>query len=105
MPAANRGAQASALVHVQWAVRLLEQALPVVGAGSEMGQDLMDVLKKLSKHVPAQGSSSGLMQNGMRQFLLQQRQQAPQADVLRALAARGQQAAPQTPPPAGPAAA
>lgn len=68
-----------------------------VGAGSDMGKDLLDILKKLSKYLPATPPSSGLMNAGMRQFMMQQKQGAPGQDLTRALQ---QRATPPTPPPA-----
>lgn len=69
-----------------------------VGAGSDMGKDLLDILKKLSKYLPATPPSSGLMASGMRQFMMQNRQNAPGQDLIRALALRS---TPPTPPPGG----
>lgn len=70
-----------------------------VGAGSDMGKDLLDILKKLSKYLPATPPSSGLMSAGMRQFMLQQKQGAPGNDLTRALAQRAQN--PVQPPDTG----
>lgn len=97
MATANRGAQATAILQLQGATKIINMALMAVGIGSDMGKDLLDVLKKLSKYVPATPPSAGLENNALRQMFMQQRQQGPGQDVQRALALKPQ--AP-VPPPA-----
>lgn len=87
---ANRGEQASALVQLQGAATIIQRSLMAVGAGSDMGKDLLDILKKLSKYLPATPPSSGLMNAGMRQFMMMQKQGGPGNDLTRALGQRPQ---------------
>lgn len=93
---ANRGEQASALLQLQGAATIIQRALMAVGAGSDMGKDLLDILKKLSKYLPAQPPSAGLQSSAMRQFMNTQRQGAPNNDLIRALNLKQQ--APAQPP-------
>lgn len=75
---------------------IMTQALNAVGAGTDMGKDLLDILKKLSKYLPATPPSAGLMNAGMRNLMLAQRQGGANQDLVRALQLRSQ---PLTPPP------
>lgn len=97
MNSANRGIQAAALLTLQQASTIIGQALMVFGAGSDIGKDLLSVQTKLSKYLPATPPSSGLMSTGLRQLMMQQRQNGAGADLQSAMRLRPA-AAP--PPPA-----
>ena len=45
MPTPDRGNQAAAMAQLSWAVKILEGALPLLGATSEPGQAVMTALK------------------------------------------------------------
>lgn len=85
MPTPNRGLQAAALTQIHWAVRILEKALPVMGATSPVGKDLMSAIRSLSKHIQpgemGQGSETATLQN----MLMQAKAAGPQSQVLQAL--------------------
>ena len=98
MPTPNRGLQAAALAQVQQAVRILEKALPMLGVGTEQGKDVMKALTTLSKHIPAGSTSPGVESSALSQLLGQQRQDQPLLQMLRSQAAKGNAAAPITPP-------
>lgn len=89
MPQANRGLQAKGLTQVQTAVRILEQALPLLGADSDPGKDVMKALTSLSKHIPPGSTSPGVERTGLQSMMQQQRQDQPQAALLRALGQGG----------------
>lgn len=74
---------------MQWAVRLLEKALPVMGVGTEVGKDIMKALTTLSKHVPPGATSAGVENSALSQMMMQQRQEAPMLALMRAQAAKG----------------
>jgi len=103
-PTPNRGLQAGALGIVAQAVRLLEKALPMLGAETEPGKDVMRALPMLSKHIPPGAMNQGVENTALQQLMMQQRQQAPMLAALRAMqggqAGGGGQAAPPAPPAA-----
>ena len=84
-------------------VRLLEQIVPLLGAGTEAGKDVLKSLTTLSKHVPPGAVSPGVENSAMQQTALQMKQQTPQIAALRAMLA--QKAAGGAPPSTSPAAA
>ena len=51
------------------AVKILEKSFSQLGVGTEAGKDILDALKRLSKHVPAgqtpPGVQNGAMQGAM----------------------------------------
>ena len=79
-------------------VRLLEQILPLVGAGTEAGGAVLKALNSLSKHVSS--NSSGIEQQALMDQLIKAKQMAPQIAAMKAakMAPMGGGAA--TPPPA-----
>lgn len=97
-PVANKGHQAAGLSRLSVAVKVLEEALPLLGAATEPGQAVITALKSLSKHVPAGAVSPGVQQSTMEKLMLAQKQAGPQVAAM-----RGPQ--PQAAPPAQPAAA
>ncbi len=74
MPVANRGEQAAGMAHLAVAVHVLEQALPLLGMGTEAGRDVHAALPKLAKHAPP-GQISGGVENAILQKLMMQNRQ------------------------------
>jgi hypothetical protein len=102
MPTPDRGSQAAALAQVAWAVRILEQALPALGATSEPGKDIMKALSALSKHAEPGQFSAGTQQSMMQKMLMEGQQKGPQNAVLQALGqGNAQPNMPQASAPAG----
>ena len=99
MPTPNRGLQAAALNQIQWAVRILEKALPVMGATSPVGKDLMSAIKSLAKHVQPEEMGSGTEASTLQQMMMQAKAENPQMQVLKALQQQQQpgQGVPQPP--------
>lgn len=100
MPTPNRGLQAAALTQVSWAVRILEKALPVLGATSPVGKDIMGAIKSLAKHTPTEQMSTGVENNTLQQMMMGAKTEQPQTQLLKALqqsqpAAGGMPAQPQ----------
>ena len=62
-PTANRGYEAAAQQGLAVLVKGLEQLLPLYGAGSEEGKDVLSALKTLSKHVPPGSVSPAARRN------------------------------------------
>lgn len=93
MPTPNQGQHVAGLAMIGVIVKLMERAIPLLGAGSEAGRDLVKSLSNLSRHVPPGALSPGIENTAIERLALQQRQNAPQIAAARA-------AAPQMPPPA-----
>ena len=79
------------------ATQIMAQAVPLLGVSSEPAQDVLDAIKKLSKHVPPGSVTDADKKNQLQQMLLKQQQQAPQMAALRASQGGGQQPAAQPP--------
>jgi hypothetical protein len=66
----------------------MEQTLPLVGATSEPGQDLLKSMQMLGKHIQPGSVSPAAEQNALASAQLKQAQMAPQIAALRARAAQ-----------------
>ncbi len=99
-PVPNRGQEAAALATLNVVVNALLKLAPEFGASSDVGQAVLDAVKKLSKYVPPGSTSPGVQNNAMQAMMRQHQQQQPMAAMQ---AARGQGGG--QPPPAQPAAA
>lgn len=99
-PVANRGLQAAGLAQLQVATNILERVLPMVGAGSEAGKDILGALNKLSKHISPGSISSGVEQSALQNMLMKARQEGPQIAAMKAAAMQhgAPSASPQIPP-------
>ena len=95
-PVPNRGLEAAGVAKLGVAVRLLEQIVPLVGAGSDAGRDVLQALTKLSKHVQS-GSNASVEQQALAEQMMKARQMAPQIAAMRA--AQPSMPGGQTPPP------
>lgn len=56
--APGAGDQASAMTMVQQAIGLMNQALPALGTGSPVYQDVLKALQRISRHIPS-GAAPG----------------------------------------------
>ena len=65
-------------------VKLMEDTLPPLGVGSEIGRDLLKALSTLSKHVPAGAVSPGIENQAMQRLATNARQMQPQIAAMRA---------------------
>lgn len=107
MPTPDRGNQAAALAKVSTAVRILELALPELGATSEAGKAVLTAVNSLAKHIPPGSINPGVENSSMMQMMSQQKQEQPMISALRAMGQGGMpgggapasDAAPPTPPP------
>lgn len=86
-PTPNRGNEAAGIAILANATRLLEFALPMLGAGSDPGKDVISALRLIAKHVTPGGSAGGVEQNALRSMMLNKQQQA-QNPTLQALQAK-----------------
>lgn len=95
MPTPDRGLQAAALAQVNVAVQILTRALPLIGASSQAGKEIMRSIQSLSKITPPGTSSPGIEQNALVGLMQAQKADAPQVAALRAMGQEG------GPPPMG----
>ena len=65
-------------------IRQLETIVPLLGAGTEAGRDVLKALTNLSKHVPPGAVSPGVEKSAMDQMQLKMKQQTPQLEQMRA---------------------
>lgn len=61
----NPGLAAKALAQVGEAIRILEMALPNVPPGTPVHKDVLDVVSKLAKHVPAGDQTHGVQMTAL----------------------------------------
>lgn len=66
----------------------LEQAVPLLGAGSEPGREVLSCIQKLAKHVPPGTVSPQDMINVLHKLMLQQQQFGQQMNQMRQSAAQ-----------------
>lgn len=97
-PTANQGQAAAGVAIIGVIVKLMERAIPLLGAGSEAGQALVKGLSSLSKHAPLGGMSPGVEAAELQKLQMQQRAGAPAALAQQA-AAHPPMGAPAAPPP------
>jgi len=99
-PVANAGLQAAGAARLAMIVRLMEQTIPMLGAGTEAGRDLLQATSRLAKHVSSGSGNQGVENAAMTNAMAQQRQMAPIIAQMRAAGAGGQQAQPSPQPAA-----
>lgn len=99
-PVPNKGLEAAAMAKLGMIVRQLEQIVPLLGAGTEAGRDVLKSLTSLSKHVPPGAVSPGVEQSAMQKTMMQMKQQTPQIAALRASMSGEKPGGESTPAPA-----
>lgn len=82
-PSPNRGFEAAALQRVGVILKQLTEVLPLVGATSELGKDIMSVMTKLAKHVPAGSVSPAGEKAQLERSLMQNTQNNQQMQALK----------------------
>lgn len=93
-PTQNKGYEAQGLQRLAFVVAQLGEIVPLVGAASDIGGDILDALRKLAKHVPSGSVSDTGKKNAMQELMMKQAQMGPQIQQMRQQAAQpGQQAA------------
>jgi hypothetical protein len=104
-PVANRGMEAAGMARLGLIVKLMEDTVPMLGAGSDAGQSLIKALSSLSKHVAGGSQSPGVEAAAIQNLQNQARQNAMRIAAMRAQA-QGQGAGaggpPTIPPPMQP---
>ena len=77
-PVPNKGLEAAGMAKLGLVIRQLETIVPLLGAGTEAGRDVLKALTSLSKHVPPGAVSPGVEKSAMDQMQLKMKQQTPQ---------------------------
>jgi len=90
-PTPNRGHEAAGLQKLGAALQSLTDALPLVGASSEPGQAILDMIKKLAKFVPAGTMTPAANRNQLEATAMKQGQNNQQMQMLKQMQAGGQQ--------------
>ncbi len=76
-------------------VQKMTEIIPMVGAGSDIGQALLDAVKKISKFVPAGSVTPASQRNQLEQMAMRQGQNNQQMQALQQMrAAQGGQGQP-----------
>jgi hypothetical protein len=65
-------------------VKLMEEAIPKIGATSEAGKDLLQALTRISKHIPPGTVSPASENNQLESLRMKQAQAGPQIAAMRA---------------------
>lgn len=99
-PTANRGAEMAGLQRLGVTVKQLEQLIPLLGAASEPGKDVLKALNMLVKHVPPGSVTPAAEKNQIQNMALRNAQQGQMMAAMRG----GQGGAPGGGPPGGGAA-
>jgi hypothetical protein len=82
-PTANRGHEAAGLQALGIAVQQLQKIVPLVQPGSDVGQAVLDAIKKLAKFVPAGSVTPASQRNQLEQMAMRQGQENQQLAALK----------------------
>ena len=88
-PVPNRGHEAAGLSRLGIIVKLMEETIPLLGAGTEPGKDLLKALSALVKHVPAGAVTPGVQQATLEKLIQANKQTGSQVATLRAMQGGG----------------
>ena len=99
VPQGNQGNIQMAALKIRNALKMMQEALPLIPMGDPLHAELLKTVQSIAKHIKQEESNPQLEQAAMISQLRQQAQQAPQAAIARQMAA----SAGQGQPPAGPA--
>lgn len=97
-PTPNKGYEAAAVQRLGSVVNQLAEMLPLVGPTSELGNIILDTIKKFSKHVPTGANNAASERSNLQRMMMQNEQQRAQAQQMQ----RPQQPPGGGMPPGGP---
>lgn len=66
------------------ALKILTDALPLIGATSEVGHQVMDTIKKLSKHIQPGAMNPAAERNNIEQMAMRNQQNSQMQQQMRA---------------------
>ena len=97
-PTPNKGYEAAAMQRLGLVIKQLTEILPLAGASSDIGKTVLDVLTKLTKHVPSGSNTQASERNAIDQMAMKN---AQAAQTNKALQGGGQPGGGQGQPPMG----
>jgi hypothetical protein len=98
-PTPNKGYEAAAIQRLGGVVNQLAEILPLAGPTSELGNAIMDAIKKFSKHVPAGANTPASERNDLQRRMMQNQQQQAQMQQMMRPQGQGGGAQPAGGPP------
>lgn len=90
-PTANRGFEAAGLQRLGSVVKQLEELIPMLGASSEPGREILKALNILVKLVPAGSSSPAAEKNNIEQMAMRNTRDNQQMQALQQMRMQGGQ--------------
>lgn len=93
-PSPNRGYEAAAAQRLGLVIKQLTDLLPLAGATSEIGKDILKALSTLGKHVPSGSVSPAAEKSNIERMSMQNTQQNAQMQALKQQGAGAAQGAP-----------
>jgi len=82
-PTPNKGYEMAGLQRIGVLLRGMEEALPMLGSGSEAGKDLLKAITLLSKHIPPGSVTPAAQKNTIESMAMKSAQQGAQAAQMR----------------------
>ncbi len=70
----NKGFEAAGLQKLGVLVKAMEELIPMFGATSEPGKDILDALRKLAKHIPTGSVSPASQRNTIQEMMMKAQQ-------------------------------
>lgn len=89
-PTPNRGYEAAAKQQLGVIIRRLEQMVPLIGATSEIGKDVLKALNMFAKHIQPGEVTPAAERNTLEQTMMQNQQNQALTQQMRAAGAGGQ---------------
>ena len=90
-PTPNKGFEAAGLQRLGIVIKQMEQLVPMLGAGSEPGKDVLKALNMLAKHVPSGSVTPGAERTNIDRMAMQNAQNNSAMQKMRQQAAGGPQ--------------
>jgi hypothetical protein len=81
-PTPNKGYEAAAVQKVGTVIKQLEEALPLVGSGTDIGKAILECLNKLGKFAPPGAVSPQAQNNQLQQAQMKNMQNQQMAQTL-----------------------
>lgn len=98
-PTPNRGFEAAGMQKLAMAIKMLTDALPLLGATSEVGGQVMDTIKKLGKHIQPGAMTPASERNNIEQMAMRNQQNSQlQQQMKQQQAGAGAEAGAGSPP-------
>lgn len=88
-PSPNLGTEAVGISKVRQAISILQEAFGDTDPTSDLGQDILDTIKKLSRSAPPMQGAPGIGREALLNLVAQARQSAPLQAVMRSMAQGG----------------